>query len=78
MSRHYHQNPETGVHSVAGAPPFPYTDGDEAETRLLQFIRAANDRSTVSADLAASIVDWPALENKLEFTCSRLVFIWHS
>jgi glycosyltransferase involved in cell wall biosynthesis/SAM-dependent methyltransferase len=60
VPRRYHLNPETGVHSVAGAPPFPYSDGDGEEERLLRFIRAARDCSSTSTGLAAGIVDWPS------------------
>jgi len=59
MARHYHLNPETGVHFIADAPAFGYSDGDALEDALLKFIRTAKDRSSSSAELAAGIVDWP-------------------
>lgn len=72
MSRHDHPNPETGVHSASGAPPFLCNDGDEGGKHLLQFIRTANDRSSVSTELAAGIVYCPSHYHLSHF-CSNLL-----
>ena len=43
-----------------GYRPIPYSDGPTIEERLLQIIQSASDRTTLSAELAASISDWPS------------------
>ena len=42
------------------ASEFTYSDGIEVEQRLLDAVTHAADRSTFSAELARSIVDWPS------------------
>lgn len=37
-----------------------YSDGGEAERRILAAVRGARDRSTFSAELAGAITDWPS------------------
>jgi SAM-dependent methyltransferase/TolA-binding protein len=49
------------------ASGFAYSDGVEAEERLLRVVSAAGDRSTFSGELAQAIVDWPS-----EYHFSRL------
>lgn len=39
---------------------FGYTDGTAVEQRLLQWLRATDDRSVLSMPLRAGIVDWPS------------------
>lgn len=60
MPQHYRLNSETGVRYPADGLPFRYSDGDASEEALLEFIRAAKDRSSASPELAAGIVDWPS------------------
>lgn len=38
---------------------FAYSDGVEAEARLLDIVSGANDRSTFSGELVGGITDWP-------------------
>jgi SAM-dependent methyltransferase len=47
-----------GVYCRPGSPPFPYSDSDEAEKRLLSIVTAASDLSSGSEELAAHITDW--------------------
>jgi len=72
MARQYCLNPETGVHFMADAPAFGYSDGDSTEAALLRFMRAAKDRSSASAELAIGIVDWPTYYHLSRSRCDLL------
>lgn len=43
-----------------GAAAFSYSDGAEIERRLLEIVRAADDRSVLSEQLRDAISDWPS------------------
>ena len=40
--------------------PFPYTDGEDVESRLYEAVRKADDCGTFSNDLRNAIQDWPS------------------
>src|SRR5208337_2887260 len=44
----------------ANGDDFAYSDGIEVEDRLLAIVSKANDRSTLSTELAENITDWPS------------------
>jgi len=46
--------------SKDGAREFAYSDGDEVERRIYETVRSADDLSSVSAELAKHITDWPS------------------
>lgn len=52
----------------AEAETWAYTDGDEVERLLLSQVEACQDRSVLSDELAARIVDWPT---RYYFSASR-------
>jgi glycosyltransferase involved in cell wall biosynthesis/SAM-dependent methyltransferase len=55
-------DPATGIYVPPLTPPgtFAYTDGPEVENRLLQIVRAATDRTSMSEELEKGITDWPS------------------
>ena len=50
---------DDGVHVVAGAPPFGYSDGRDNEQYLRRVLDEARDLGSESAELETHIVDWP-------------------
>lgn len=52
----------TGVYvpALAASGSFAYTDGPEVEKRLLQIVKAATDRGSMSEELEKEITDWPS------------------
>ncbi|NLG34097.1 MAG: class I SAM-dependent methyltransferase [Lentisphaerae bacterium] len=54
----YKHNPENGVWMRPDSRPVAYSEGADAEARLYQIICAAEDRRTLSPELAAQISDW--------------------
>jgi SAM-dependent methyltransferase len=59
MKSSYNRDPATGIWSSARINQFNYSDGDETEAELMKIVSEAADVSTVSAELAGAIVDWP-------------------
>ncbi|WP_411834110.1 glycosyltransferase [Pseudoxanthomonas mexicana] len=60
FSRMYARSPETGLWLKMGAPvDWGYSDGEQVERGLLEILQGCADRSTLSAELAGKISDWP-------------------
>lgn len=60
--RHYVRSEELGLFRRHGSElPFDYSDGREAEERLLAVVRGATDLSDGSPELASFVRDWPTL-----------------
>ncbi len=50
---------QSNLFRCADPAEFAYSDGLEVESRLLELVSRAQDRSTFSPELAAGITDWP-------------------
>ena len=50
----------SGVRLHPEHQPFPYSDGQASEERLLQVLTEAADLSTMSRELVTKITDWPS------------------
>ena len=57
----FFRDPNTGVYlPLSSQREFPYSDGDEVESRLLEVVRRASDRAVGSLELSQAIVDFPS------------------
>ena len=56
----YQLDSDSGVLRRSGFTGIGYSDGNDAESRLLQVLRTATDLGTFSPELAAAVVDWPS------------------
>jgi GT2 family glycosyltransferase/glycosyltransferase involved in cell wall biosynthesis/SAM-dependent methyltransferase len=57
----FSRDSESGVYVPVGAGrDFPYSDGDQVESHLLEIVRRASDRAVGSLELARGIRDFPS------------------
>ncbi|MGA3211064.1 MAG: glycosyltransferase [Terriglobales bacterium] len=60
LSSHYRFDPDSLCWRRPAETPFLYSDGQEAEERLLAIIREARDLSSTSVELKKHATDWPS------------------